>query len=94
MQSGDDPVRGKPAPTSGGDGLFSCRMSMLGLDPREIASRDGEALNKIRQCCARCGDIEACTIDLKRDPNSPVWETYCPNFETFSALTEPLWKTR
>ena len=25
---------------------------------------------------------EPCTVDLKRDPNNPVWETYCPNAGT------------
>ena len=28
------------------------------------------------------------TVDLKRDPNNPVWETYCPNAGAFIALAE------
>ena len=31
---------------------------------------------------------------LKRDPNDPVWKTYCPNAGTFNTLAEVLWLKR
>ena len=38
--------------------------------------------------CKSCSYREACAVDLKRDPNDPVWETYCPNTGAFIALAE------
>ena len=36
---------------------------------------------------------EPCTVDLKSDPNNPVWETYCPNAGTPFGLTAASWVT-
>jgi hypothetical protein len=38
--------------------------------------------------CKSCGYRETCAVDLKRDPNNPVWETYCPNADAFIALAK------
>jgi len=73
--------------------LLYCRMLMLGLDLYAIEVADSETFDKIKQRCTSCGFREACAIDLKRDPSSPVWETYCPNSETLYALTETWWLT-
>jgi hypothetical protein len=70
-----------------------CRMLMLGLDLYAIEVEDSETFDKIKQRCTRCGFQEACAIDLKRNPNSLVWETYCPNSETLYGLTETWWLT-
>ena len=70
------------------DGLLDCRMAMLGLDFEAIKQSDGETLGQIMRECTRCGFREACAVDLRRDPNSPVWETYCPNVKALIALTE------
>ena len=61
------------------DDLLDCRLAMLGLDRHVIQSGDSETFESIRRRCAKCGYREACVVDLKRDPNDPVWETYCPN---------------
>ena len=66
-------------------------MAMLGLDPHEIESHDSGAIATIRQCCKSCEDREACAVDLKRDPNSPVWVAYCPNAKAFNFLVENWW---
>jgi hypothetical protein len=71
--------------------LLYCRMLMLGLDLYAIEVEDSEAFDKIKERCTSCGFREACAIDLKRDPNSPVWETYCPNSETLYGLSETWW---
>jgi hypothetical protein len=72
------------------DDLLDCRMAMLGLDLTE----DDDAYNEIRRRCTSCGYREACAVDLKRDPNNPVWETYCPNSGTLVALAGELWPPR
>jgi hypothetical protein len=80
---------GKPTTPDEHDDLLDCRMAMLGLDA--IESGDGETFDEIRRRCTSCGYREACAVDLKRDPNNPVWETYCPNSDTLIALAEASW---
>jgi hypothetical protein len=43
--------------------------------------------------CLGCGYREACAVDLERDPNNPVWETYCPNAGTLLELAQERWLT-
>ena len=73
------------------DDLLDCRMAMLGLDLSALEGYDGAMFKAIRQRCASCHFREACELDLKRDPNDPVWETYCPNTSTLIALPEACW---
>lgn len=82
------------SPTTAGncDELLECRMTMLGLDPYVIERDDRETFDLITQRCASCDCREACAVDLKRDPNNPVWESYCPNAGVFILLTEVWWR--
>jgi hypothetical protein len=88
-------------PRSSGDGtqpkapdeLLDCRCEMLGLDLSAIDNADS-ALREIMRNCPICGQREACVADLKRDPNDPVWETYCPNAKALLGLAESSWPTR
>ncbi len=64
------------------DELLDCRMAMLGLN---LDVNNGDTFSEIMR---RCGYREVCAVDLKRDPNNPVWETYCPNTGAFIALAE------
>ena len=86
MQESNPRPMGKPASPDEYDDLLECRMAMLGLD----AIDGGDSLNEIRRRCRSCGYREACAVDLKRDPNNPVWETYCPNAGAFIALAGAL----
>jgi hypothetical protein len=83
--------RYKPTVRGEHNELLDCRMAMLGLDPHVIECGDRETFDQINRRCTRCGFREACTVDLKRDPNNPVWESYCPNSATLNALTEAWW---
>lgn len=73
------------------EGLLDCRMAMLGLDFDAIKQGDAETLAQIVRECKRCGSREACAVDLKRDPNNPVWETYCPNAAAFIEMAGKRW---
>ncbi len=79
------------APSTSRDNLLGCRMAMLGLDLSAIES--DETLETIKRRCTTCDFGEACEVDLRRDPNNPVWESYCPNSATLIALTEAWWLT-
>jgi len=85
---------GNPTPPDGHDGLLDCRMAMLGLDLYAIECGDPETFDTIKRRCTSCNSREACAVDLKRDPNNPVWETYCPNAGALIALSEAWWLTR
>ena len=68
------------------DELLRSRMKILGLDV-DATSRDfHEAFERVRKNCPRCGDREACVIDLRNDPNAQIWEAYCPNSEVLNVL--------
>jgi hypothetical protein len=77
--------------SAAGDDLLGCRMAMLGLDLSAIQSCGGQVFEAIKERCARCDCREACALDIRRDPNDPVWETYCPNTATLIALPEAWW---
>ena len=56
--------------------LLDCRASMLGFDLYAIES--GDVFEELNRRCFNCSFQEACAVDLRRDPTSPVWETYLP----------------
>jgi hypothetical protein len=73
--------------------LLDCRMAMLGLDLSAIESNQGKGFDEVKRRCTNCGVRPECVADLKRDPNDPVWETYCPNAETLIGLARAWWLT-
>ena len=78
--------------SSSRDDLLGCRLAMLGLDGA-IDNHDSEIFEIIKRRCMACDSRQACELDLRRDPNDPVWETYCPNTASLIALTEAWWLT-
>jgi len=68
------------------DHLLRGRMKILGLAVAAIEREFREVFDKVKRNCPACSDREACALDLKRDPNSLIWEAYCPNSEVLNAL--------
>ena len=86
MQIRNDLSSGKPTTRDEHDHLLYCRMAMLGLDSDAIGRDYREVFDKIKQNCMSCSDSEPCALDLRRDPNNPVWQAYCPNSAVLNAL--------
>jgi len=69
--------------------LLDCRMTVLGLDLYAI--ENDKVFDELRHRCVNCECQEACVVDLRRDPNNPIWEKYCPNAATLGGLAEAQW---
>ena len=76
----------KPTPPDEVDDLLRGRMKILGLDVDAIGREFREVFDKIKRNCPSCSDREPCALDLKRDPNSLMWEAYCPNSDVLNVL--------
>ena len=86
MHSDDGRPPDKPATSHEVDELLQARMKILGLDVEATQREFCEVFDKIRENCPRCGDRDACAIDVRRDPNALIWEAYCPNSEALNVL--------
>ena len=71
--------------------VLECRMATLNLDLCLIQS---DQLEEVKRRCISCSFRKACALDFKRDPNNPVWESYCPNAGVLFGFTEAWWLTR
>jgi hypothetical protein len=81
-----DHSMGKPTTPDEVDDLLRGRMKILGLPVDAIEREFPEVFDKIKRNCPRCSDREPCALDLKRDPDTLVWEAYCPNSDVLNAL--------
>jgi hypothetical protein len=66
--------------------LLDCRTAMLGLDFYAIESDN--TFEELKRRCFNCDFQKACEVDLRCDPNSLVWESYCPNTAALWELAE------
>lgn len=68
------------------DDLLRRRMEILGLGVDAIGRDFCEVFDKIKRNCPRCSDRDPCALDLESDPNTVMWEAYCPNADVLNAL--------
>jgi hypothetical protein len=83
----DDSQEGEGA----GDGLLVRRMSALGVDADTFARAEPALFGNLQTLCRECEEPGRCRHDLRRDPNDPAWEDYCPNATVLNALAELRW---
>jgi len=86
MRAVDGQSNANSASLDGVDELLRSRAKILGLDIDAVERDFKEVFDKVKQNCPRCSDRDPCAIDLKRDPNSLIWEAYCPNSEVLNVL--------
>ena len=86
MQIDYDHSIGRPTTPAEVDHLLRGRMKILGLDVDAIGREFREVFDKVQKNCPGCSDRGACALDLKCDPNTQMWEAYCPNSDVLNAL--------
>jgi hypothetical protein len=65
--------------------LLLRRMETVRLDPTRI---DSAVMRDLQRCCSKCKDKVLCVHELEDRPREAMWPKYCPNEQTFAALTE------
>jgi hypothetical protein len=66
--------------------LLDCRTTILGVELYAI--ENDNTFEELKRRCFNCSFQEACAVDLRRDANSLVWESYCPNAAALWELAE------
>jgi hypothetical protein len=66
--------------------LLRQRIDQLKLNPADGVQIEPEVMRDLQRTCALCMSKRRCTHDFAKRPNNPVWQEYCPNAMTFSAL--------
>jgi hypothetical protein len=66
--------------------LLRQRLEQLNLDGSDSTQIEPEVVRDLQRTCALCMNKRRCTHDLAKRPADPVWQEYCPNAMTISAL--------
>jgi hypothetical protein len=66
--------------------LLRQRLEQLNLDGSDSIQIEPEVVRDLQRTCALCISKRRCTHDLAKHPADPVWQEYCPNAMTISAL--------
>jgi hypothetical protein len=66
--------------------LLRQRIDQLKLNSAHGVQFEPEVMRDLQRTCALCMSKRRCTHDFAKRPNDPVWQEYCPNAMTFSAL--------
>jgi hypothetical protein len=62
------------------------RMNEIKLDRMEVTQADPQVMRDLQRVCTVCGSKRRCEYELANNPADPVWQKYCPNATTLSAL--------
>ena len=68
--------------------LLASRLRALKLDPAAVAAAHPAVARDLARLCTLCTDKRQCRDDLEERPNSPAWQSYCPNTSTLNALRQ------
>jgi ATP-dependent exoDNAse (exonuclease V) beta subunit len=74
--------------------LLCQRMEALDLDQDEVARVERATFQDLQRVCSMCDCKKRCARDLARHPANPIWEDYCPNAQTLTALNALPWTAR
>lgn len=66
--------------------LLELRAHQCGIDLGSLGRVHPGVARDLARCCALCRRKSRCARDLRADPKSEAWRTYCPNRETFGAI--------
>ena len=69
--------------------LLESRARHCGIDFDRLSQTHPEVARDLARCCALCESKSRCARDLRKDAENEVWQTYCPNRDTFAALCKP-----
>jgi hypothetical protein len=72
---------------SGALDLLKSRAKQCGIDLDELERAHGDVERDLTRCCALCRNKARCGRDLRLRPQNLIWRTYCPNSETFTAVS-------
>lgn len=70
--------------------LLRHRMTLLGLDPDNVAAFEAALVRELQIRCAQCDSRRQCLLDFARTSNDPYWagwREYCPNAATLNMLS-------
>ena len=67
--------------------LLYWRMNEIKLDREEIMQADPQVMRDLQRVWTVCGSKWRCEHELAKNPSDQVWQKYCPNATTLSALT-------
>jgi hypothetical protein len=66
--------------------LLRQRMEQLKLNAADGVQIEPEVVRDLQRTCALCMSKRQCAHDFAKRAAGPVWQEYCPNAMTFSAL--------
>lgn len=66
--------------------LLESRAHYCGVDLGILNETHPEVARDLARCCSLCPSKSRCARDLRKDPGNEVWQSYCPNRETFAAF--------
>jgi hypothetical protein len=68
--------------------LLASRLRALELDPTTLSATHPAVMRDLSRLCTLCRDKPQCRHDLEQRPDSAVWQSYCPNKGTLTALQQ------